>query len=100
MKNFSFENDQFERLLMVEIQLKIVFSEDDHFWRLSTVEMRWKNFSFGRRLILAIMNGQNRALGNFFAGIGQFLSLLMVKIESNNFSLSNNARQTKSTKKG
>jgi len=46
------------------------------------------------------MNGQNRALGNFFVDVGQFLPLLTVKIESNNFSLSNNVQQTKSTKKG
>jgi len=46
------------------------------------------------------MNGQNTALGNFFVDIGQFLPLLTVKIKSNNFTLSNNARQTKSAKKG
>jgi len=91
LKNFSSEDDQFERLLMIEIKLKIVFSEDGHFWRLSTVEMRLKNFSFARRLILAIMNGQNRVLGIFFfVDIGRFLPLLTVKIELNNFSLSNN----------
>jgi len=31
LKNFSSENNQFERLLMVEIKLKIIFSEDDLF---------------------------------------------------------------------
>jgi len=56
---------------MVEIKLKIVFPEDDdHFSRLSTVELRLRNFSFGRRIILTIMNGQNRALRIFFGDIG------------------------------
>jgi len=31
LKNFSSEDEQFELLLMVEIELKVVFSEDDHF---------------------------------------------------------------------
>ena len=87
LKNFSSEDHQFERL--VKIRLKLLFSEDDHFWRLSTVEMRLKNFSFGRRLILAIMNGQIRTLGNFFVDIGQFLPLLTVKIELSNFFFQN-----------
>jgi len=38
------------------------------------------------------MNGQTRALGNFFVDIGKFLPLFTVKIESNNFSLCNKKR--------
>ena len=46
LKNFSSEGDQFERLLMVQIKLKIVFLEDEPF--------------------LAVINGRNEVEKSLF----------------------------------
>jgi len=60
LRNFSWENDHFLRLLMVGLKLKIFSSEVGQFERLLMFEIKLKIVFFRRRPFLAVINGQNR----------------------------------------